>query len=519
MGHEEAILHWVQRYSSKHQPNQLSDLSTGLCFLEILTELAPEYFEKLQLEAASDNQEVHYTNLRMLRRNLCKYFSQELSVSDDFEDIDVRAIAMDHNQEHILAFCHLLIGIAVLGEKRNEYVMGIIKMADADQKIMQHVIKRVIEKYGMSIDDDDDDDDNESRAEDLARLEQLEGENKALKAELQEVNRMAQERKEELLKKATELEETQEKLIEVERELSLSQLDRENTAKSIMKQSSVDAERLNHLMSKIGEMEQEVSDKDVLIEKLNKKADENVELNKQLATLRDQMDDLEAAAEEAKRLKAKSAKLDAKVEALKELKDQVKYLTNQNNTLTKENIMVRSELDQVPLLKTRLENLQAQNEKLTQLVAAKSEKAVGGSEVVSGELVAEVERMRSQVMELQIEKQALESQVVQLNDDLNLKELELAGVRKEHTGESPMVQHEIENIKSLLMQQAAKEEAKAKEKEVVREEVEVVSKEEPTDFKWKEEVYKWLSHSGDERWEKTVPMSRFTKLYKRYLIH
>lgn len=160
-----AIIEFICCFSlSDEHPQTLSDLSDGVALIEVLSEIAPSYFDPSTIaRSLGDNWALKSSNLRKLIRNLETYYHEDLGKTADFEQrsSDVSAISKDADPEALELLFELVAAAAVTCDERGEFVSRIMSMSENGQVGMKSVLERSLSKlddYDPDYADGDDDD-------------------------------------------------------------------------------------------------------------------------------------------------------------------------------------------------------------------------------------------------------------------------------------------------------------------------------------------------------------------------
>lgn len=145
-------------------PAEMSDLSDGVALFEVLSEIAPEYFDPTTIARhLGDNWALKSSNLRKLLRNLENYFRDDLKkeAPDSFASLNVSDIARQSSPASIATVVELVAAAAVTCPDRAEYVGRIMQMSPDCQMQMKGIIEQSLSRlsdYEASEVDDDEDD-------------------------------------------------------------------------------------------------------------------------------------------------------------------------------------------------------------------------------------------------------------------------------------------------------------------------------------------------------------------------
>jgi len=140
----EAILQFIGRFPtlSGSPPLKIEDLDDGVALFEILSEIAPEYFNSLTISRSlGNNWALKSSNFRKIIRNMEAFFRNTLRKTTDFSVVDISGITRNADSDAIISLFELIAAAAVLCEHRVEIVGRIMEMSNESQLEMKRVIE------------------------------------------------------------------------------------------------------------------------------------------------------------------------------------------------------------------------------------------------------------------------------------------------------------------------------------------------------------------------------------------
>eukprot|EP01038_Epipyxis_sp_PR26KG_P014145 gene14145-18983_t len=152
---EQAILDWVNTFEDINSKcARLSQLCDGILLSEILNEICPSCFERETLDKeARGNVAIAANNLRKILRMLDVYFVSVLKKRIDMSNVNVNAIASNHDPADILNILELVVGVAVMCEDKAKFIRNIFLLDIKSQTVLKGLIEQVL---GRAEDLDDD---------------------------------------------------------------------------------------------------------------------------------------------------------------------------------------------------------------------------------------------------------------------------------------------------------------------------------------------------------------------------
>lgn len=148
-------------------PEDMADLSDGVVLFEVLSEIAPDYFDPTTIARhLGDNWALKSSNLRKLLRNLDNYFRYDLKkeATESISSLNVSDIARKAEPGAIAELVELVAAAAVTCPERAEYVGRIMQMTPDSQMQMKGIIETSMARlsdYEGSEDEEDEDEQEE----------------------------------------------------------------------------------------------------------------------------------------------------------------------------------------------------------------------------------------------------------------------------------------------------------------------------------------------------------------------
>jgi len=150
-------------------PSDISELSDGVVLFEVLSEIAPDYFDPTTIARhLGDNWALKSSNLRKLVRNLGNYFREDLNkdAPESFDTLNIADIAREAKPEAIALLVELVAAAAVTCPERAEYVGRIMQMTPKSQLQMKGFIERSLSRLSKYEDEENFEDGQEEEVGD-----------------------------------------------------------------------------------------------------------------------------------------------------------------------------------------------------------------------------------------------------------------------------------------------------------------------------------------------------------------
>eukprot|EP01095_Lingulamoeba_sp_RSL-Kostka_P004867 TRINITY_DN1609_c2_g1_i2.p1 TRINITY_DN1609_c2_g1~~TRINITY_DN1609_c2_g1_i2.p1 ORF type:complete len:740 (+),score=227.66 TRINITY_DN1609_c2_g1_i2:50-2269(+) len=145
----ETIINWVNSFSGlTYTCSSISDLSNGVTFYEIVAELLPENIDKkfCKYEGVNDNWILKRTNLEKVKKVIEDFYetTQNYSPFDAFE-VNTKDIAQNDNEEDIITFTQIIIGILLKLDNQKEYIEKIMDLPEQTQLDLKEILEDFLE--------------------------------------------------------------------------------------------------------------------------------------------------------------------------------------------------------------------------------------------------------------------------------------------------------------------------------------------------------------------------------------
>ena len=127
------------------------DLSDGVAMAEVLTQIAPEWFDadwmsKIMRDISSDNHRLKLSNLKKVLKGMLDYYSEVLfQDSNNFIFPDVSKIAEKTDKSELGRMLQLVLGCAVNCEEKEQYIQVIMALESDVQVSVMNSIQELIQ--------------------------------------------------------------------------------------------------------------------------------------------------------------------------------------------------------------------------------------------------------------------------------------------------------------------------------------------------------------------------------------
>lgn len=406
-------------------PECLADLSDGVALFEVLSEIAPDYFDPTTIARhLGDNWALKSSNLRKLIRNLECYYHEELNKDAPFSSLNLSAIARQSDLEALSDLVELVAAAAVTCPEKGEYVGRIMSMTPESQIQMKTVIQRSLGKLEDYEDEGYDDEegeldvgDNENElvfdGDDSPRGSDDDDENKNLfgSGHLKKSHGGDFDEQKEELEKA---------LMDARRELaahkSQSALLQEDNEKAQNKLSALVEDLQDRLVSRQDDLITAENDLRYATSDLDEAKSKVIELSQQKEQLADELDVANARAEQLRKAEATVIAYRKKLESVGVMNQQMTDLEDQAANYLRQIMDLESEVKKSASLQKSVDNLQS---KLNSLENQKS--STDGTIKSSA---SEISDLKSRLQAAENSQKMYEEELIALREEQKLANID-----------------------------------------------------------------------------------------------
>lgn len=374
----EAILQFIGRFPtlSGSPPLKIEDLDDGVALSEILSEIAPGYFNSSTISRnLGNNWALKSSNFRKIIRNMEAFFRNKLLKTADFSVINVSEITRNADSDAIISLFELIAAAAVLCEHRVEIVGRIMEMPNESQLEM----KRVIEAgMGRLLDlpvDADGEHPNEFGESELVFDHNAEDEaelffghrTSKIDASTDDELMLATVRERDELRKA--LEEALRELNSKRNENNFGTLEIELDNKRLRDLTADLQERLDIYQKSLHDAELDAAQGKRLLDEVKSEVHA---LRERIAQLEDELDLAKAKALQLHKAEATAFAYKKKLDSLGIISQQIQEMEDQSTGYLRQIVDLENDNKQIPGLQRKIENMQEQMRKLEMQVSESS---------------------------------------------------------------------------------------------------------------------------------------------------
>lgn len=429
MGDEEearyrAMVEFVSTFPtiSGQLPESITDLSDGVALFEVLSEIAPDYFDPTTIARhLGDNWALKSSNLRKLIRNLESYYHDELNKDAAFSSLNLSAIARQSDSEEIANLVELVAAAAVTCPERGEYVGRIMGMTPESQMQMKNIIESSmsrLEDYELDEDDEDMEDhgvgDNENE---LVFGDDDRGTQSGYDDDDEDKNLFAANH---LKKSQTDFDEEKEQLekalLDARRELaqhkSQASLMEEDNEKAQAKLRVLVEDLQDRLVSRQDDLITAEEDLRTATSDLEETKSKVQELEQQKAQLADELDVATARAEQLRKAEATVLAYRKKLEGVGTMNQQMTDLEDQAANYLRQIMDLEAEVKKSASLSKNVEELQ------NKLKALEKEKSSTSETIKSS--TSEIHDLKDRLQAAENAKKMFEEELAELREEQKL---------------------------------------------------------------------------------------------------
>jgi len=146
---DSSIINWINTFELKNPINSIEELYDGVVFNEILNDINPAWFKKLQPNEGENTQNwvVIFNRLKKIYSLVSGFYAEELGQSIiKVESPNFNSISKNKDTTEILKFAQLILVLAVQSEKNKEYISKITSLNQANQQWIMISIEEIMDK-------------------------------------------------------------------------------------------------------------------------------------------------------------------------------------------------------------------------------------------------------------------------------------------------------------------------------------------------------------------------------------
>eukprot|EP01132_Coremiostelium_polycephalum_P000603 gene603-751_t len=429
---DSSLVKWINTFTGVGECNSLSDLSDGIIFYDIGSQLIPKYFNEITIKRENnDDWVVKSDNIKKVLDGIEEFYRNEIGVSLPSE-VDVDAVT-NSDESEISKIIEMLIGVVLECENKNEFIENIMRMDQESQNDLMIIIEKIQTgnhdkqqqqqnqtTTSSSTSNSANNKNNQVSEEKLialqSQIEKLQKEKENMQADYDELNIQLMNTTKERNDVMKERESFEELTNHLKEELEESQRQLEET---MSQTSSLNAMADQKIQEELKSLHTQIESKDRQISDLKKKADDSAKQMALNRSLRDEIDILREKVDSAKATEDKLKNYQKKIEDINDLKRKIKDLEEQNENYLQQTLDLEDQLEkyssirgQAESSKHQISSLQIEITKLElSLKSTKEERdklstTIGSIENDRTLLLSQVESLRSKVDQLEQEKES-----------------------------------------------------------------------------------------------------------------
>lgn len=137
---ERAIIEWVNTFEIDHVCYKFTDVNDGLVVAKMLAEIVPSFFGNDNFVLSSDPHE----NIRKTLTMLDNYYSNVLRKHVDVSSINVHEIVATADEDDIMLYLELVIGVAVMCEDKAKFITNIFQLGTSAQGVLKGLVENIM---------------------------------------------------------------------------------------------------------------------------------------------------------------------------------------------------------------------------------------------------------------------------------------------------------------------------------------------------------------------------------------
>ena len=154
---EMALCEWVRTFPHAEHVQSFQDLTNGLVFGGILSEVSPQQFGQhhgsVDCDAVTNSPILAAKHIKTMIGLLLGYFKSDFNKSVNIDDINSTLIARNKDPNEIFKVLQLVVGAVVMCERKDEFIGKIFTLPRSAQRVLKGIVEAFmhsLEEYSPS---------------------------------------------------------------------------------------------------------------------------------------------------------------------------------------------------------------------------------------------------------------------------------------------------------------------------------------------------------------------------------
>ena len=132
---QSSLVAWININNLSHQAADILELSNTILLTEFMQQVAPDYFNSLDLVTEDSAWPSKLNNLKQFTAALDSFYQNVLKIPADAiaDDLDLAAMARNDDRNELMRLIELVMGAAVSCDEKETYIARIMGLEEHDQ--------------------------------------------------------------------------------------------------------------------------------------------------------------------------------------------------------------------------------------------------------------------------------------------------------------------------------------------------------------------------------------------------
>ncbi|KAL1462559.1 hypothetical protein WDU94_014387 [Cyamophila willieti] len=150
------LLKWLQTFTLEAPHHTLADITDGVAMAQALHQIAPEWFSemwlaKIKTDIGVNNWRLKISNLKKINEGIVDYFQEYFDQTlGEFGKVDVHKIVENIDAKELARLMQLILGCAINCNRKQNYITKIMEMEESVQQVIMQSIQELENLHGST---------------------------------------------------------------------------------------------------------------------------------------------------------------------------------------------------------------------------------------------------------------------------------------------------------------------------------------------------------------------------------
>lgn len=150
------LLKWLQTFTLEAPHQTLADITDGVAMAQALHQIAPEWFSemwlaKIKTDIGANNWRLKISNLKKINEAIVDYFQEYFDQTlGEFGKVDVHKIVENIDSKELARLMQLILGCAINCNRKQNYITNIMEMEETVQQVIMQSIQELENLHGST---------------------------------------------------------------------------------------------------------------------------------------------------------------------------------------------------------------------------------------------------------------------------------------------------------------------------------------------------------------------------------